>query len=133
MRPEIKHPKELKELKETTLTKRRKEVIMQTFPCFMQSIPTFERKGGNALKRESLRLPQMPDNGLHFRLQESVATRIVMHTAQFLQQLRATVDPSVKGLDGRLGTATWLIKQSQFGLAISTGLKYKVGIYRIDY
>ena len=99
----------------------------------MQSIPTFERKGGNALKRESLRLPQMPDNGLHFRLQESVATRIVMHTAQFLQQLRATVDPSVKGLDGRLGTATWLIKQSQFGLAISTGLKYKVGIYRIDY
>ena len=57
MRPEIKHPKELKELKETTLTKRRKEVIMQTFPCFMQSVPTFERKSGNALKRESFKAP----------------------------------------------------------------------------
>jgi hypothetical protein len=41
----IKHPKELKELKETTLTKRRKEVIIQTFPSFMQSVPMFERKG----------------------------------------------------------------------------------------
>ena len=75
----------------------------------------------------------MPDNSFHFWLQESVATCIVMHAAQFLQQLRATVDLSVKGLDGRLRTATWLIKQSQFGLAISTGLKHKVGIYKIDY
>lgn len=57
MRPETKHPKELKELKETTPTKRRKEVIMQTFPCFMQSVPTFERKGRNALKRESFKAP----------------------------------------------------------------------------
>ena len=63
-----KHPKELKELKGTSLAKRRKEVIMQTFPCFMQSVPMFERKSGNALQRESLRLPQMPDNGLHFWL-----------------------------------------------------------------
>ena len=68
MRPEIKHPKELKELKETTLTKRRKEVIMQTFPRFMQSVPMFERKGLNALKREALRLSQMTDNSLHFWL-----------------------------------------------------------------
>ena len=44
MRPEIKHPKELKELKGTSLAKRRKEVIMQTFPCFMQSVPMFEKK-----------------------------------------------------------------------------------------
>ena len=50
MRPETKHPKELKELKGTSLAKRRKEVIMQTFPCFMQSVPTCERKSGNALK-----------------------------------------------------------------------------------
>ena len=57
IRQETKHPKELKELKGTTLTKRRKEVIMQTFPCFMQSVPMFERKGGNALKRESFKAP----------------------------------------------------------------------------
>ena len=39
MRPETKHPKELKELKGTSLAKRRKEVIMQTFPCFMEKRP----------------------------------------------------------------------------------------------
>lgn len=99
---------------------------MQIFPCFMQSGSRFGRKRFevwflgrfDAGKGGLLRLPEVLHDGIYFRLQEGVATRIVVHGLEFFPQQGATGYPSVQGLDGAVGGAAWLVEQSQFGLAI---------------
>ena len=107
---------------------RRKEVFRQAFPCFMPNVSMFGGKDGNALKRESLRLSQVTDNGLDFGLEEGAPFRIVMQGLQLGHEQWTTLYPSVEGLHGGFGTTARLIEQSQFGLAIGTDLKHDFGI-----
>ena len=62
----------------------------------------------------------MLHDGLHLRFQEGTALGIVVHGLQFLQQHGTTVYPTVEGFHRGVRCAQWLVKQSQFGLAVST-------------
>jgi hypothetical protein len=108
----------LKELKGTPLSMRRKEVFRQAFPCFMPNVSMFGGKDGNALKRESLRLSQVTDNGLDFGLEEGAPFRIVMQGFQLCHEHGTTFHPSVEGFHGGFGTTVRMVEQSQLGLAI---------------
>ena len=99
-------------------------LLFWTFRGFRANVSTFHAKRFGIGEGSPSRLPQMPDDGFHLRLQEGVATGIVTHGRQFFLQQRTGVYPPNQGLDGTLGSVAWLVEQSQFGLAIGTDLKH---------
>ena len=73
----------------------------------------------------SLWLSQMAYDGLYLRFEEGSALRLIVHAFELLHEQGATLDPSVEGLLSGFGTAAWLVEQSQFGLAVGTGIEHK--------
>ena len=73
----------------------------------------------------------MPDNGFYLRLEVGTATGLVVHGFELLHEQGTALYPSVEGLHCGFGTAVRVIEQSQFGLAIRTGLEHVFGSYEL--
>ena len=71
-------------------------------------------------------------NGFYLGFEEGVPAGMVIQLFQFFDKHRTSVDPAVQGFQGGFRCTAWLVKQSQFSLAVRTGFKHLVGFMSDD-
>ena len=69
----------------------------------------------------------MADDGFDLGTEESATLGVVVHRLKLVHEQGATLYPAVEGFHGGFGGAVRMVEQSQFGLAVRTGLKH---VYR---
>ena len=76
------------------------------------------------LRKENLRFSQVADYGLNLRTEEGATLGVVVQRLELAHEHGATLYPAVEGFHGGFGRAVRMVEQSQFGLAVRTGLKH---------